>query len=285
MNEKYILTAKDVTKRYDKYTALDGISFHLEKGGIYGLIGRNGAGKTTLLKMIDKQLFVSEGSIVTSVGTSLSKDYQIYFKSLKVKNIFELAKEQHPKWNDDLASKLIKTFDVKLKKQYDKLSRGNQNLISIIITLCSNEDILLFDEPYTGLDPINRDLIYKELIRQNIDDEKTIILSSHLISELETMINHVIMIHDSKILIDKEMDNLKTKSFELVGPKEILEPLIDHMNIINKQYLNNQLTAHVFNRIHEKDEKIICENGCQISALSLQQLIVSLTTSKEDVLC
>lgn len=280
MDKTIILKTSNLTKKYGDFTALNEVNITLNKGAIYGLIGRNGAGKTTLLKLINEQLFATSGSIETNSQTCLSKDFQSAFKNMRIKDLFALAKLQFPDYNTKLESKLIKTFKVPLKKMYDKISRGNQNLISIIITLCSNVDLLLFDEPYTGLDPVNRELIYQELIRQNIEDNKTIILSSHLVSELSSMISHVIMVNEGEIVLDQNMDALKSRAFEIIGNQELVLSNLENKKIIQKKIFHNQLTAHILDSLSEHEIDHIKSLGCQVNSLSLHQLIVSLSTEE-----
>lgn len=285
MDKTIILKTTNLTKKYGDFTALNEVNIKLNKGTIYGLIGRNGAGKTTLLKLINKQLFSTSGSIETSSQTSLSKDFQSAFKNMRIKDLFALAKMQYPQWNHQLEKDLITTFNVPLKKMYEKISRGNQNLISIIITLCSNVDLLLFDEPYTGLDPVNRELLYQELIRQNIEEDKTIILSSHLVAELSSMIGHVIMVDKGRIALDEDMDTLKSRAFEIIGKSELVSSAIQHKNIIHTKDFHNQTTAHILDELSQLEIQHIRDLGCQVNALSLHQLIVSLSTEKGGSSC
>ncbi|WP_105614167.1 ATP-binding cassette domain-containing protein [Vallitalea okinawensis] len=275
-----LITCSHVSKKYDKdFFALKDVNLSFEKGKIYGLIGRNGAGKTTLLKALIQQLFPTNGEIrlTDDIKVCLSRDYQHFFLKQKCSAILQLAREMYPKWDKDFEKELIKQLQFPYKKVYEKISRGNQNMLSIIIALCSKADIILLDEPYTGLDPVNRKIIYQHIIQLNEEEDITFIISSHLITELENMLQQVIMIDSGQVIIDDELEAVKSKAFRFTGVEEILNKELKGLNIIAREKLGNQLIIDVYDFIDENTLGTLEKVGIHVSLLDLQELMVGLT--------
>lgn len=275
-----LITCSHVSKKFDKdFYALNDVNLSFEKGKIYGLIGRNGAGKTTLLKAVIKQLFPSAGEVKLTEGIKvcLSRDYQHFFLKQKCSAILQLAKEINPNWDREFEKQLIRQLQFPYKKVYEKISRGNQNMLSIIIALCSKADVILLDEPYTGLDPVNRKIIYQHILRLNEEEGITFVISSHLITELENMLQHVIIIDSGEVIINDELDVIKSKAYRFIGSENRLLERLKGRNIIAREKLGNQLTIDVFDTIDLGFINTLEKEGIHVSLLDLQELMVGLT--------
>lgn len=284
----YILSLNNITKKYDDTIALDNINLTIEPGKIYGLIGRNGAGKTTMLKLIANMLSPTNGKIIynkniirTSYDICFGRDYNHYFTTQKVKAILDIASRVFPDWDYNLEKELIELFELPIKKTYMKISKGMQTITSIIIAMCSNSQLILLDEPYAGLDPINRDSFYKLLREKYLNGEKTVILSSHLIKEIEGYFQKAIIINKGNILVNEDMENIYEKSFAVICDEHIRKELIATKNVIDEDVISSQYTLYIYDTFTKNEQVKYISKGAQIKGMDLQKLLISLCSQTE----
>ncbi|MGL4911168.1 MAG: ATP-binding cassette domain-containing protein [Romboutsia sp.] len=215
---------------FKNQVVLNNISIDFEENKIYGLLGKNGAGKTTFLNIISNQLLSKKG-IVEILGKNIIdnsnilenlcivKEREFANNEVKVKYIFDIYSYFYKNYDKALEQKFCKKFKIDCKKQYKKLSRGTKSLISNIIGICSNAPITIFDEPTIGLDAVNRDEFYSLLLESYANNPRTIIISTHLIDEVENLVENVVVINDGKIIINDSRDNVLQKSLYISGRK------------------------------------------------------------------
>lgn len=287
-----IIKISNLSKDYGKHRVLDNVSLTIEENKIYGLLGRNGAGKTTLLNLITNRIFPSEG-LITIDNEDVIENYKatgkIYFmteqdlypEGMKIKNLFKWTKEFYENFDMDYALNLSKKFGLNINKKFKELSTGYSSICKIIITLASGAEILLFDEPVLGLDANHRDLFYKELVANYIDEPKTIILSTHIIEEVSEILEKVIIIKDGKILGDKEVDGLLGEAYIVSGVSEKIEKYIDGKKCINIESIAGFKAATIIGKLNEASKEEISELGLEISKVELQKLFIHLTGEGE----
>ena len=205
------LEIKNVSKTFKDTKALDNVSVRIEENKIYGLLGRNGAGKTTLLNIINNRLYPDQGS-VTLDGQDVSENDQIlkqfyligeknlFPDTIKVKDAFKWSGEFFPNFDMEYALKLSELFELPLKKKVTALSTGYQSIFRNITALSVNTPFIFLDEPVLGLDANHRELFYKTLIQKYSDDPFTCVISTHLIDEVATVLEDIIIIKKGKIL-------------------------------------------------------------------------------------
>ncbi|MDU5109295.1 MAG: ABC transporter ATP-binding protein [Clostridium sp.] len=278
----------NLTKEYGKHRVLDNVSLTIEENKIYGLLGRNGAGKTTLLNLITNRIFQTEGTItiddenVVENGAALEKIYfmtelDLYPEGMKVKDLFKWTKEFYRNFDMDYAMKLSNKFGVNINKKYKELSTGYSSICKIIITLASGAEILIFDEPVLGLDANHRDMFYKELVANYIDEPKTIILSTHIIEEVSEILEKVIIIKDGKLLGDKEVESLLGEAYLVSGSSENVGKYIENKKCINIETIAGFKEATIIGELSEEDNNQRKELGLEISKVELQKLFIHLT--------
>jgi len=282
---KSLIEISNLSKQFDETLALDDISLSIEKGKVYGLIGRNGAGKTTLLKLISGMLTPTKGAInydtdyiKASYDICFGRDNNFYLSNYKFKALLDIAKGIFPKWDTERAKELIELFEIDTKKYYQKASKGMQTMVSIIITLCSGADTILLDEPYSGLDPINREHFYGYLRDHYFDGEKTVIISSHVIKEVEGYFEKAIIIDKGHILIDDDMDSIRDRSFELTCDEMLYSEIKGTKNIVKYTKLAGQYILSIYDKISEDEKKSYINKGAKINTMDLQNLLVALCT-------
>lgn len=284
---------RDLNKKFLKTQALDNLSLNIEEGKIYGLLGRNGAGKTTLLKIITCQ-YVKTSGVVKIFDEEpfenekvLSKicfvsDKPKFITTFTVREIFSIARAFNVNWDKDFEKSLIKEFEIDLNKQYKNLSKGMQSIVSIIIGLASRAPLTIYDEAYTGLDAVARENFYRILLEDYTENSRTIIFSTHLIDEVSKLFENVLIIHKGKVILEEEVDILRTKAFYLNGDNEKMSDALKNKNVIHKEVIGNNVNAAVLQYI-TKEEKIELQNmGLEIKNIPLQKLFVHLTCSEDE---
>jgi len=233
------LECKGLTKKYGKKEVLHNVNLELEKGKIYGLIGRNGAGKTTLLSILSAQNPASEGEILLN-GESVWENKEalkhIYFareingaassaiSGFKVKEYLKIASEYLPNWDEELAEQLIKLFHLDKKKRIIKLSKGMSSMLTIVVALASKAEFTFLDEPVAGLDVVARDQFYRILLDEFTESGRTFVISTHIIEEAEDLFEEVIFLHKGEILLKENTQELLEHTAYISGKaEEVLE--------------------------------------------------------------
>ncbi|MBC7959152.1 MAG: ABC transporter ATP-binding protein [Vallitaleaceae bacterium] len=284
----YIVKLEGITKKYEETVALNNIHIDIEKGKVYGLVGRNGAGKTTLLKLIAGMIKATNGQITYNGDTLLKsndicfvRDYNHYFANQKIKNLFFVGSKIYPNWDFDLEKELVELFELTTNKLYSKGSKGMQTMTSIIIALCSNAKVLLMDEPYGGLDPINREVFYGVLRERFFDGEKTIVLSSHLINEIEGYFEKAIMIHKGSILIDEAIETIYEKSYTIICDEKVAEQIKRKKKVLKEETVFAQKTLYIYDSFTEQEKSNYLLAGAEIKGMDLQKLLVAQCSSLE----
>ncbi len=219
-----LLTATDVVKDFQAHRALDKVSVSVPEGSIFGLLGPNGAGKTTLIRIIN-QITAPDTGTVTLKGRPLSREdiYRIgylpeergLYKKMKVgEHAIYLARLKGISSND--ARKKLKYWFEKFEigdwwnKKIEELSKGMQQKIQFITTVIHEPELLIFDEPFSGFDPINVNLLKKEILKLR-DDGATIIFSTHNMSSVEELCDHITLINDSRTILEGEVNQIRNK--------------------------------------------------------------------------
>jgi len=216
--------------------------------------------------------------IRASYDICFGRDNNFYLSNYKFKTLLDIAKGIFPKWDNERAKELVELFEIDTKKYYQKSSKGMQTMVSIIISLCSGADTILLDEPYSGLDPINREHFYSYLREHFFDGEKTVVISSHVIKEVEGYFEKAIIIDKGHILIDDDMDNIRDRSFEIVCDEMLYSEIKGRKNIIKFTKLAGQYTLSIYDTIDNDEKKAYITKGAKINAMDLQNLLVALCT-------
>ena len=230
-----LIKVESIVKKYKTFT-LDKISFNLEGGHIYGFVGENGSGKSTTMKAIADLIKVDEGNIYIngklnkeltseereSIGFTL--DEICLPANLKIQLINRILKNAFEKWDENKFFKYLKEFNIDENKRIHELSKGMKAKFNIIISLCHKANILILDEPMNGLDPIARDE-FCTLLSDFINEEEnnTILISSHIISDLEKICTDFIFIHEGKIILNEKKKILENEFLKLSISEEEFE--------------------------------------------------------------
>lgn len=286
-----MIKINNLSKTYGNKLVLENVDLEIKEGKIYGLIGRNGAGKTTLMKVLSDQIINYQGEIYykdTNILLSnqlkknliyIGEDFLTYnLKEKKITKTVNYIKKLYPKFNQERFDELSALFKIDLLAKYKKLSYGNQSLFRNIVALSLQAQFLLLDEPSTGLDEINRDLFYGKLNEYQEIDNSTIIISSHILSDIEKIVTDLLILNEGKIIVNDPIDVLLEKAFVITINAENLH-FFASKNIIKKSNIGKQIILYVYDNF-SNDEMRKLKEIADIKRLNLKELFLALT--KED---
>lgn len=278
------IICKNLGKKYKDKTVLEHVNLELEHGKIYGLIGRNGAGKTTLLSIISAQNPATSGEVLLGEEEiwenpsalshiCFSRELNPLTLAMKVKEYFKIAAMYYPHWDQKMADKLVKEFELDTKMQITKLSKGMLSMVSIIVAMASRADFTFFDEPVAGLDVVARDLFYKLLLQEYTDTRRTFVISTHIIDEASDVFEEVIIIKDKGILLKENTQELLERSIHISGRAEAVEQAVKGFHICQEENMGRSKGVTV---LLKPGEKIAANQDISIQPMTLQNLFVAL---------
>ncbi|WP_449538909.1 ATP-binding cassette domain-containing protein [Ferdinandcohnia sp. Marseille-Q9671] len=283
-----IVKAEKVQLNFGNQEALKDITFELDGEKIYGLLGRNGAGKTSLLSILASFREPSSGSITINGETPFensnvmkqvaflyNKDYKD--ESDHVIAMLEDIQRYRPNFDREYAEHLLERFKLDRKKPIKQFSKGMQSSLNVIIGLASRAPITIFDEVYLGMDAPSRDIFYKELLEDQERHPRVIILSTHLVSEMDYLFDEVLFLHEGTILLQEEYDSLLTKGATITGNAELVDDFVRTKKQIGVQTLGNTKSVTVYGELSDSERDAAMDNGLEIAPVSLHDLFIHLT--------
>lgn len=214
-----LLECKNLSKYYGDFMALENVNLNIHKGKIIGLLGPNGSGKTTLIKIINGLLQPSSGEVLINglkPGVESKKiisylPERTYFNNnMKVSEALNYFNDFYVDFDIEKAKKLISSFNIPIKKRMIELSKGMREKVQLSLVISRNADLYIFDEPIAGVDPASRDLIIRTIV-QYLKPESTCIISTHLIADIERVLDEIIMIRDGHVILTGDADELRSK--------------------------------------------------------------------------
>ncbi len=214
-----ILECHNVTKRYGEKTALDYLSLSVESGRITGLLGPNGSGKTTLIKIISGILCANEGEVLVGgnkIGIESKKivsylpERPYFSPGMKVSETIKFFSDFYEDFSEDAAVDMLNTLNISPDAKIRTLSKGNREKVQLILVMSRKARLYLLDEPMGGVDPAARDFILKTILA-NYNEEAGVIISTHLISDVEKVLDDVIFLKNGKMVLHKSVDVLRSE--------------------------------------------------------------------------
>ena len=262
---EYAIEVRNLTKEYENFK-LENASFNVGKGTIMGFIGENGAGKSTTIKAI-LNLIKKDNGLITVLGKEINRNENgiknelgivlndgNFNEKLNVKAINKIMKNIYKRWDDDVFYKYIEKFNIDTSKKIEEFSKGMKMKLSIAIALSHKAKILILDEATSGLDPVARDEVLDILMEFIQNEENSILMSSHITSDLEKIADYITFIHNGKIIFSENKDKLiydmgvvkcTEKQFKTIKVRDRMfykkgifnyEVLIDNRDEFSKKY-------------------------------------------------
>jgi ABC-type multidrug transport system ATPase subunit len=302
--DENIIEITSLTKRFKDVLAVDDLSFSIQRGDVFGFLGPNGAGKSTTIRMVLSLIAATAGEIkifgktltnhrkeiLTNVGAIVEKpDFYLYLPAIK--NLEILAKISGKEVPGNRILELLELVGLKdrAKSKVKTYSHGMKQRLGIAQALLHDPELIVLDEPTTGLDPQGMKEIRDLIIRLSKDEHKTIFLSSHILSEIELVANRMIIINKGKKIVEGEVSHLlNSEKLKITVEVENIETA---KKVLENTYWNNQIESINENKINinleSKDisslNKFLVENGVLVNALvpvrSLEDYFLSITSS------
>jgi ABC-2 type transport system ATP-binding protein len=296
MNEQPIIRMRNVIKRFRKTKALDGVSLDVYPGRIIGLLGANGAGKSTLLRTVIGLYLPDAGECITYgrdaaklTPKELARIGYVHQEGelldwMTVKQLIRYVSAYYATWNTDLEEEYIRNFEISLKDRVGTLSPGQRQKLAILLAIGFEPQLLILDEPASALDPIARSQFLDLLLKIIQQENRTIIISSHILSDVEKVIDHVVIMSEGRIVRDCSFDELREEftRFTLTSLDGSLPDTLPFENIIqvDRDEMHAVLTVRKYTQeeLEARAKQIKCE--IEIKPLPLEELYKLVVTEK-----
>ena len=282
------LICDNISKNYKEKKVLQNLQLELEKGKIYGLIGRNGAGKTTLLSIMSGQNPASGGT-VTLDGKNVWENQELLERicfsrelntvnsnganTMKVKEYLKAASIYMPNWDKELAERLVKEFELDTKARIHKLSKGMLSMVTIIVALASKAEFTFMDEPVAGLDVVMRESFYRILLEEFAESGRTFIVSTHIIEEAADVFEEVIMLDKGQIILKEDTQQLLERAYHISGKAEEVDAITAGRKTYHVETLGRSKGVTV---LLAPGESIEAGPEVTVQPMSLQQVFVAM---------
>ena len=212
-----LITAKNVVKKFDKFTALNHFNMNVPEGSIYGLVGPNGSGKTTTIKHLIGMYKQDEGEILVNdekvydnerVKSKIAyiSDDLYFFHGYSIKDMAKFYSKIYKDFSFEKFNELQKVFNIDIKRKVNKLSKGMKKQVAFWLTISCNPEIMILDEPIDGLDPIMKENVWKILLEEVKKRKMTVIISSHNLKELENVCTNIGIMKNGEMVLEKELE-------------------------------------------------------------------------------
>mgnify|MGYP001228884201 CR=1 FL=1 len=246
--EGKMIEVKDLTKSFQNHIALKGVNLRVQAGSIYGLVGANGAGKTTLIKhltgiykhdsgevLIKGEKVFENSNVKNQIGYIPDELY--YFPMYSIKNMASFYRKMYPNWNEERYKNILQAFELDENKRIGRLSKGMQKQVAFILTLSTMPSVMILDEPIDGLDPLMRKKVWKYVVEDVAERDVSVLVSSHNLKELESICDHVGILDKGEMLIERDLDDLKSDvhKIQVVYKEEIIDILSKDINILHQE--------------------------------------------------
>ena len=281
MNESgNVVTARGLSKHFGNFSALDGVNFDIRPGSIVGLIGPNGAGKTTTLKSLlgltgfdgdldvlgvdprkDRKSLMQRVCFISDVG--------VLPRWLRAREAVAYIDAIHPRFNREKAMALLEKTNIPMNNRVKQLSKGMVTQLHLALVMAIEVDLLVLDEPTLGLDILYRKEFYDRLLNDYFDHQTSIIISTHQVEEIESILTHLLFINKGKIVLDAAMDDLSDQYVEVLVKPEHVEQALALGPIYTRDMLGKK------NMIFERGDRTQLEGFGEINVPSVADLFVA----------
>jgi ABC-2 type transport system ATP-binding protein len=265
-----VLRAEGLSKRYGRRTALSDCTLSIPPGHVVGLVGPNGAGKTTLLQIAVGLLPPTAGTIEVLGGRPASGPAQLArigfvaqdtptYAGLSIADHLRFGAHTNPRWDQSLADERIARLDLDPSQKAGKLSGGQRAQLALTLAIAKRPELLILDEPVASLDPLARRDFLRSLMAFVADQGASVILSSHLVSDLERVCDYAIVLVASRVRIAGELDELLATHYRVIGARRELDDLPTGMEVIEASHTDRQSTLLVRTNAPIDDPSLVVE--------------------------
>ncbi|CDQ21446.1 ABC-2 type transport system ATP-binding protein [Halobacillus karajensis] len=243
-----MIEVQSLYKSFGKEAILKDVSFHVQKGSIYGLLGSNGAGKTTLMRIIAGILKQKNGHVRVLEEEVFDNERikqkvvflpdSLYFlPQYTTRQMADYYSKMYDSWDEERYQKLKRLFQLDEKRKISQFSKGMQRQVAFWLAMSSMPDVLILDEPFDGLDAVMRQKVRNVMIQDVAEREMTVLISSHNLREVEDVCDHVGILHQGEILLERDLDDLKADvhKIQVAFQEEAFHPEASGLDILHQE--------------------------------------------------
>jgi ABC-2 type transport system ATP-binding protein len=291
MQQQPYVVARALGKSFDGKRVLDDVSFAVEPGDIVGVLGKNGAGKTTLLELVlgftpatggQVQVFGHDsyklpGHLKARVGFVAQQDELI--NALTAADQIKLIRSFYKTWDDALITRLVETWGIDPKQRIKEMSVGQRQKLSIVVALGHRPDLLILDEPVASLDPLARRHFLEQIIEVAADGDRSVVFSSHIVSDIERLANRIWIIKDGRLHWRGDFDDLKTSVVRVhVRASQPLPRDLRLPNALSVEFADTYMTAVVHGWSAELESEIaaLTRAPLEVEDLNLEDIFLAM---------
>ena len=283
---------------YGDTRALDDVTVQLRGGRIYGLLGRNGAGKSSLLSLVAAFRLPTAGTVrvggrpvfenpdVTSRICLIRESGDTVEGNEPVQAALDFAARHRPTWDADYADRLVERFELPRRTHIGKLSRGKQCALGITLGLATRAPLTIFDESYLGMDAPSRYAFYDELLSDYMAHPRTVIVSTHLIEEVSSLFEEVLILDRGRLLVHEEAETLRSRGVTVTGSAPRVDKFVADLGpgttVLGTQQLGPTKSTAVYGELDDDRRAEARAAGLELGPIPLQDLFVHLTDHADD---
>lgn len=284
----FAVSTRDLTVRYGRTTALERVTVDLAPGAIHGLLGRNGSGKTTLLSTVAAFRRPASGTVLVDGedpwenervmrGICLIRESGDVQVDLRMREHLRYLADVRPHYDADLAGRLMDTFELDPRRRPSKLSRGRKSAFGAVVGLASRAELTIFDEVHLGMDAPSRYAFYDALLADYVEHPRTIVLSSHLIDEVQRLLERVVILDRGTLLLTDDAESLRARGVSVTGPAQDVARFTEGRTVLRRQQLGGTVQVTVDGGLSAADRTTATGWGLEVGPIDLQSLFVHLT--------
>jgi ABC-2 type transport system ATP-binding protein len=276
-----------VSRRFGKTQALADVSFEVPENTICGLLGRNGAGKTTMMSIVAGHDRPDAGTVQvfgadpfenapTMSSVSFLRDNQRYPDDYYLKHVLRVGPLFHRAWSAELADEIVDRFRLPAKTAVKKYSRGQLSALGVLVGLASRAPLTIFDEPYLGLDATARQTFYDLLLREYADHPRTFLMSTHLIDEMDNLLEHVVVLDRGRVVRDETVEEAQQAAYTATGPAVAVEKVVAGARVLRTHRVGGMVSLTVEGPLTAELMETAAAAGVQVQRATLQDFVAAL---------
>jgi ABC-2 type transport system ATP-binding protein len=286
--DKMNVEFKSVDLNIKKEEILKDINLKFEPGKIYGLLGRNGAGKTTLLSLIATYRKVTDGALTVDGEDPYENERVMPFvdflhqgdyseESDSVEDYLKLIMKYKPSFDMEYALSLLGEYGIDIKKKMMDLSQGQQAAVEAVMGLAAMSPVVLFDEVTNGMDAPSREKFYSQVLNAKNREDRVIVLSTHIVSEMDYLFDEVVIIHHGKVLVDEPVDEFLDRGYQVTGNAAEVDEYTVDKQVVQSRTLGPTKAVSVWGRLSEEEAERMEKRNLTYSVMRLQDLFINMT--------
>lgn len=283
---------RGLVARYGSTVALDGLDLTIAPGTITGLLGRNGSGKTTLLSVLAAFRRGSDrraGTVLVdgedpwenervTEQVCLIRESGDVASDLRLDETLRIVADARSSFDRDLAGALMDTFELDPRKRPSGLSRGKKSAFGVVVGLATRAPLTMLDEVHLGMDAPSRYAFYDALLADYAEHPRTFVLSSHLIDEIQRLLEHVVILDEGRVLLADDADALRSRGATVTGPADAVDAFVAGRRAIGRRSLGRTAQVTLYETLTADDAAAAHAAGLELGGIDLQDLFVDLTS-------